>query len=236
MPEILTFDSPLAAAQACGDRILELLDAARGERGMATLAVSGGSTPRLMFEWMAQRPFDWTGIGLFQVDERCVPPDDDQSNYRMTREALLSRAPIPESQVHHVDTSLAPDEAARVYTEEIRGLLKPKPGELPVFDVIQLGLGPDAHTASLFPGEPLVKDREGLAAAVWVEKFKQHRVTLLPGVLQHARHRLCLVTGGDKAEALREVLHGPVDPSRFPIQLVASGAVWYTDKSAVGKL
>src|ERR1700683_4867728 len=117
MPEILTHDTPLAAAQACGDRILQLMDAARRERGTASLAVSGGSTPRMMFEWMAKRAFDWLGIELFQVDERCVPIESDQSNYRMMRESLLDSAPVSPKQVHRVDTTLAPDEAARVYTD-----------------------------------------------------------------------------------------------------------------------
>jgi 6-phosphogluconolactonase len=236
MPEILTFDTPLAAAQACGDRILEILGEARRERGTAMLAVSGGSTPRIMFEWMAKRPFDWPGVELFQVDERCVPPDNDQSNYRMMRESLLDATHIPASQIHRVDTSLAPAEAARIYAQEVVGVLQPPEGHLPVFDVIQLGMGPDAHTASLFPGEPLVGDRAGVAGAVWVEKFKQHRVTLLPGVIQHARHALCLVTGADKAETLREVLGEPADPARRPIQLAAAEAIWFIDKSAGAKL
>ena len=203
---------------------------------MATLAVSGGNTPRLMFESMAQRAFNWSGVELFQVDERCVPPDNDQSNYRMMRESLLSAARIPASQIHRVQTERSPEDAARIYAEEIRGVLKLAPAELPVFDAIQLGMGPDGHTASLFPGERLVENRDGLAAAVWVDKFKQHRVSLLPGVLQRAREILCLVTGADKADALREVLGGPVDTARFPIQLVASDAVWYIDGSAGAKL
>jgi 6-phosphogluconolactonase len=236
MPEILTFESPLAAAEAGGARILELMAAAQRERGVATLAVSGGHTPRLMFEWMARQPFDWSGIELFQVDERCVPVDSDQSNYRMLRESLLDAARIPPKQVHRVETELAPEEAARKYADAIGGILKPGPGELPMFDAIQLGMGPDGHTASLFPGEPLVEDRAGAAAAVWVEKFKQHRVTLLPGVLRRARHTLCLVTGADKAEALHSALRGTVDPARLPIQLIASAAVWYIDKSAGAKL
>jgi 6-phosphogluconolactonase len=236
MPEILTFDSPLAAAEACGAGILKLMEAARHERGVATLAVSGGNTPRLMFEWMARQPFNWSGIELFQVDERCVAIDSDQSNFRMMRESLLDAAHIPAKQVHRVQTEMAPAEAARRYADEIGEILKPEPGALPVFDAIQLGMGPDGHTASLFPGEPLVEDRAGVAAAIWAEKFKQHRVTLLPGVLRRARHTLCLVTGSDKAEALHSALRGAVDPARFPIQLVASGAVWYIDKSAAAKL
>jgi 6-phosphogluconolactonase len=236
MPEIHTFDTPLAAAQACGARILELMDAARRERGSATLAVSGGSTPRIMFEWMARQNFNWSGVELFQVDERCVPADSDQSNYRMTRESFLDPGHFPLQQLHRVDTTLAPNDAAGAYADEIRRVMKTSPGSLPVFDVIQLGMGPDAHTASLFPGQPLLQDRTGLTAAVWVEKFKQHRVTLLPGVLQRARHTLCLVTGADKTDTLRSVLQGPVDATKAPIQLVHGAASWYIDKAAGAQL
>jgi len=235
-PAILTFETAQAAAWACGARILEILDKARSERGTASLALSGGHTPRPMFEWMAKRPFDWSAVQLFQVDERCVPPDDGQSNFRMTRESLLDTAHIPESQFHRVKGELPPDEAAAVYIDDIRRHLHPGTGELPVFDVIQRGMGPDAHTASLFPGEPLIGDRTGVAAAVWVEKFRQHRVTLLPGVLELARHTVCLATGGAKADALVAVLRGPRDPLHVPSQIVSPDTCWYIDKAAGAKL
>jgi 6-phosphogluconolactonase len=226
---IRTFKGPTEAAQACGAAIFELLDAARKERGRATLAVSGGSTPRIMFEWMAKQPFDWTDIDWFQVDERCVPIDDSQSNYRMVRETGV----LEHVRFHRVKTELIPDEAAIEYIEEISRDFRLDPGELPVFDVIQRGMGPDAHTASLFPGEPLIENHTGIAAAVWVEKFKQHRVTLLPGVLEKARHTLCLVTGADKAEGLQKVLHGPRDPIHFPCQISSSDMTWFTDEAAL---
>lgn len=235
-PAILIFDTAQAAAEACGERTLEILDGARKARGAATLAVSGGNTPRLMFQAMARRPFDWSGVQLYQVDERCVPPDDEQSNFRMIRESLLLNAEISESQFHRVKGELPPAEAARLYEEDIRRSMHLKAGELPVFDVIQRGMGPDAHTASLFPGEPLLKDRTGITAAVWVEKMKQHRVTLLPGVLERARHTLCLATGPKKAEALHAVLRGPLDPLRLPSQIASPGIAWYVDKSAAAKL
>jgi 6-phosphogluconolactonase len=111
-----------------------------------------------------------------------------------------------------------------------------KSGQLPVFDVIQRGMGPDAHTASLFPGEPLITDRTGIAAAVWVVKMKQHRVTLLPGVLERARYTLCLATGAEKADALHAVLRGPFDPLHVPSQIVSPDIAWYTDKNAAAKL
>ncbi len=231
-PKVLIFETAQAAADACGDRTLEILDQARKERGVATLALSGGNTPRLMFASMVKRGFAWSGVEFFQVDERCVPADDPQSNFRMIRESLLLPAGIDESRFHRVRTELPPAEAAAAYGDEIRQVINLHPGELPVFDVVQRGMGPDAHTASLFPGEPLIADRTGIAASVWVEKLRQHRVTLLPGVLERAGFTLCLATGTDKAEALHAVLRGPIDPMRAPSQIASPDMTWYVDKSA----
>jgi 6-phosphogluconolactonase len=233
---IRKFAGPVEAANACGAEIFQLLDAARKERGSATLAVSGGSTPRIMFEWMAKQPFDWNGIDLFWVDERCVPIDDSQSNYRMTRESLLEHVQLAPGQVHRIRTELIPDEAAVAYVDDISRTFKLQPGELPAFDVLQRGMGPDAHTASLFPGEPLIENQTGIAAAVWVEKFRQHRVTLLPGVLEKARHTLCLVTAADKAEGLERVLHGVADRLHVPSQISSPEMVWFIDQAAGARL
>jgi 6-phosphogluconolactonase len=240
-PSILTFDTPLAAAVACGDRTLEILDKARRERGMATLAVSGGSTPRLMFQSMAKRSFDWSNVHIFQVDERCVPPDHEVSNFRMTKESLLDAVPIPQSQIHRIAGELPPEEGSRLYVDDIRRTFKLIAGDLPVFDVIQRGMGPDGHTASLFPGEPLIRDRTGIASPVFVDKpyiakVMAHRVTLLPGVLECARHTLCLATGADKSDALNKVLRGPFEPFLYPSQIASPDIVWYIDKNAASLL
>jgi 6-phosphogluconolactonase len=229
--EIKKHSGPSAAAEACGAAIFEMLDAARKERGIATLAVSGGSTPKIMFEWMARQAFDWKNVYFFQVDERCVPIDDSQSNYKMTRGAIGPAVPI-----HRVKTELTPDEAALAYAEEIRQVFRLEAGELPVFDVIQRGMGPDMHTASLFPGEPLIDNHTGIAAAVWVEKFKQHRVTLLPGVLEKARTTVCLVTGADKAPGLKQVLQGPLDSLSMPCQIASPEMIWFVDEAAAAEL
>jgi 6-phosphogluconolactonase len=234
--EIRTLSGPQTAAEACGAEIFSLLDAARSQRGSASLAVSGGSTPRIMFEWMAKQPFDWKNIDFFWVDERCVPIDDSQSNYRMTRESLLDSGLIPVSHIHRVKTELIPDEAALAYADEIVKTLRLEPGELPVFDVLQRGMGPDMHTASLFPGEPLIENKTGIAAAVWVDKFRQHRVTLLPGVLEKARHTLCLVTGPDKAPGLKQVLTGAHNPLHVPSQISGPHMVWFIDGAAGAEL
>ena len=232
--EIFRYPTARDAAEACGDRILALLDEARQARGLATIAISGGSTPRLMFEWMARREFDWNSVQLFWVDERMVAPDDAQSNYRMTRESLLEAVRIPASNVHRIMGESAPEQAAAAYVEEIRRVFRLSGDELPVFDIVQRGMGPDMHTASLFPGEPLIENRTDIAAAVWVEKMKQHRVTLLRGVLERARQTLCLVSGEDKAAALRSVLREPPDPLRRPSQIGSAAMTWYVDDAAYG--
>jgi 6-phosphogluconolactonase len=236
MTAISRYPDAQAAADACADAILKALDEARRARGAATLAVSGGSTPRLMFQTMAKSGFDWSHIDLFQVDERCVPPDHELSNYRMTREALLDHIHLAHGQIHRVEGELTPDEAAVRYADNIRDALKLQAHELPVFDVIQRGMGPDTHTASLFPGEPLIENVTGIAAAVWVEKMKQHRVTLLRGVLERGSRTVMLVSGADKAAALKEVLTGPRDFVKHPCQIGAEQAEWFVDNAAAAEL
>jgi 6-phosphogluconolactonase len=230
--EIFRFPTALDAAISCGDRILQLLDAARRHRGIALLAFSGGSTPRLMFESMAKRGFDWNRVELFWVDERMVPPTDSQSNYRMTREALLDAIRLPAAQIHRIAGEMAPPDASAKYIEEIRGTFKLAAGQLPVFDVIQRGMGPDMHTASLFPGEPLILNHTDIAAPVWVPKMGQHRVTLLPGVLELARETLCLVSGSDKTAGLRQVMSEPPDTLKRPMQIASRDMAWYVDELA----
>jgi 6-phosphogluconolactonase len=154
----------------------------------------------------------------------------------MTRESLLDAGHIPATQIHRVKTELIPDEAALDYAAEIEKLFRLEAGELPAFDVLQRGMGPDMHTASLFPGEPLILNHTGIAATVWVEKFHQHRVTLLPGVLEKARHTLCLVTGADKAPGLKQVLHGEHDPLHVPSQISSPEMIWFIDDAAGAEL
>ena len=226
---VLRYPDPVAAAQACGEQILDLLADSIAARQRATLAVSGGTSPKPMFELFAKSGFRWEQVHIFWVDERCVPPSDSQSNFRMANETWLAPAKVPSANVHRVPTELEPHEAARQYAEDVRRFL-PFDVDHP-FDVVHRGMGPDGHTASLFPGEPLIADHEGVAAAVWVEKMHQWRVTLLPGVLEAARNTVVLATGADKAAALKAVLQGPYDPMKWPAQIGARGenVTWFTD-------
>jgi len=231
----LVYADAQSASSACAARIFELLTEALESQPFATLAVSGGTTPKLMFADMAKTRFDWSRVHLFWVDERGVPPTDSQSNYKLTKENFIDPAHFPTANVHRVQGELAPETAAQRYVDEIRRVFGLSASALPRFDIVHRGMGPDAHTASLFPGESLIDDRTHIAAAVYVEKFQQWRVTLLPGVLEAARHTLMLAAGPDKAEPLRAVLREPYDPHRYPSQIATyngQGVTWFLDKAA----
>ncbi len=200
------------AAKACAKYILARLDEAISRNGAANLAISGGSSPRPMFEIFQTTPFAWNQVQLFWVDERGVPPTDPQSNFKLANDTWLAAGSFPKKNIHRIQAEFAPEVAAQKYAAEV--------GDVE-FDVIHQGMGPDGHTASLFPGEARIDDREGVAAAVYVEKFKQWRITLLPRVLLAARHTAMLVTGADKAAVLREVLKSEYNPNTYPAQLIA---------------
>lgn len=224
-----------SAAEACARHIIGILKEALAGQDRTTMALSGGSTPRLLFEQMAQSGFAWDRVHFFWADERCVPPADPQSNYQLAEEFLFTPARIPHSNVHRVEGELSPAQAAAHYVEEIRNFFGLAPGELPRFDIVQLGMGPDGHTASLFPGSPALDDREFIAAAVSSPKPPPWRVTLMPGVLLAAGHSVFLVSGEDKAEAVRQVFQGDYAPQRYPAQMVSrhgQGVTWFLDQAA----
>lgn len=229
------YPTPDEAAQACARHILQLLEEALAGERDASLAISGGSTPKLLFGHMAKARFDWSRVHLFWVDERAVPPTDVQSNYKLALENLIQPAHIPHRNIHRICGELPPDKAAQRYTDEIKSFFGLQAGELPHFDVIHYGTGPDAHTASLFPGEALIANRGDIAHAVFVEKIPQWRVTLLPGVLLAGRHSVFLVAGEDKAEALHHIFEDPYDPSKYPAQVVSHHGrrvTWFLDNAA----
>src|SRR4029077_419233 len=149
--------------------------------------------------------FGWDQVHLFWVDERGVPPDDSQSNFKLADDAWLAPAQFPRANVHRIEGELPAQTAAQRYAAALMKFFKLAAGEMPRFDAIHRGMGPDAHTASLFPGEPLIGNREDIAAAVFSESQKQWRVTLLPGALLAAKHTVFVVAGADKEEAVRAV-------------------------------
>jgi 6-phosphogluconolactonase len=223
---------PAAAAKNCAEHVVSVLDEALSNQRFATFAVSGGTTPRLMFQRLAQTKLRWEGVHLFWVDERCVPPSDAASNYRMVEESLIRPLRLSARQVHRIQGEMAPPAAAMRYVSEIRNFLGLGMDDLPSFDLVHRGMGGDAHTASLFPGDPAIDDHQGIAAAVYAPQFRQWRVTLLPGVLEAAKHT---VAGADKSEALRAVFHEPIDPKKYPAQIgtrTGHDMAWFVDEAA----
>jgi 6-phosphogluconolactonase len=224
-------DAP-AAAEACSRRLSDLLHATLARAPFATLAISGGSSPKPMFDSLARSAVLWERVHLFWVDERCVPPTDGASNYRLAFERLIAPARIPEANVHRIHGEIDPRDAAASYEDELRRFFELRDGGMPSFDVMHRGVGPDAHTASLFPGEPLIRSGQGIAAAVFAPQFRQWRVTLLPGALEAAKNTVVLAAGADKAEAVRAVFEDPYDPAKLPAQIGARQACWFLDEAA----
>lgn len=230
-----TYPDPHQTAAACAKHIAALLEEALSGEGQVSLALSGGSTPKLMLPELAEMKLDWDRVHLFMVDERAVPPTDPESNYKMIEEAFVGPAHFPHRNVHRIHAESRPDTAAKRYAEEIKDYFQLDRGAIPHFDVIQLGMGPDAHTASLFPGEPMIEDRDGIAAAVYSDSRSQWRITLLPAVLLAARHVAFLACGADKAAAFKSVILDPYDPKKFPAQIVTHHGrriSWFLDEAA----
>jgi 6-phosphogluconolactonase len=237
--ELRVFPDPESLAAAVADAFVADANEAIEERGAFFVALAGGTTPKAAYQLLAEEPrasaIDWQHVHVYFGDERSVPPDHPESNYRMAREAFLSKVPIPEQNVHRIHGEDDPLEAARDYAE----LLVQTMGDIPVFDLIMLGMGTDGHTASLFPGTDPRMDEDRLARAVYVEKLQTYRVTLTPLVLNSARHEIVAAAGIEKAPALYAVRMGPYEPSVHPIQIVnpvRGKLTWYVDRAAAAEL
>lgn len=208
-------------------------DVALASTGVFRVALSGGNTPRALYAKLSEEPLrarvPWDRLDVFFGDERCVPTDSSESNYRMAADALLSRVPVRPERVHRVQTEMPPEEAARRYARELSG---------PRFDWVFLGLGEDGHTASLFPGTPAVTETHASALAVEVAWNKAWRVSLTLPVINAAKKCVFLVSGKDKAETVRRVLEEPATPD-LPATLVApkdGEILWLLDRPAASRL
>ena len=210
--------------------------------GRFTIALAGGSTPKKLYALLASEPYrsqvDWGLVEVFWGDERCVPPDHPDSNFRMAQEELLSKVPIPASQIHRMPAELPDhDAAAQAYAAEIQRLFGTS--GIPHFDLIQLGMGPEGHTASLFPHQASLHEQQRLVMPVTTPKPPPDRLTFTPPLLNAARHVLFMVTGAEKADALHAILEGDYQPDEYPAQIVrpTNGEVtWMLDTAAASKL
>jgi 6-phosphogluconolactonase len=229
-------------SQQAAQFIVRLANESIVTRGRFSIALSGGSTPKVLYGLLGSEPYrdqiDWSKVDIFWSDERCVPPDSADSNYHMAREVLLSRVPLSPQQVRRMPADQPDhDAAAQAYTHEMRQSFGTS--GIPHFDLIQLGMGPEGHTASLFPHQASLHEQQRLVIYVNVPKPPPPRLTFTPPILNAARHVLFLVTGAEKADAVQAVLEGDYNPEEYPAQIVrpASGeVVWMLDEAAAGKL
>jgi 6-phosphogluconolactonase len=228
-------------AQEAARRFAEMAEAFTNDAGRFTVALSGGSTPKALFQILAEKPFadtlPWDSIYFFWGDERCVPPNHTESNYRMADETLLSKVPIPRENIYRIP---AEDEdqtrAASSYSETLRKFFD---GEPPTLDLVFLGMGADGHTASLFPHTTALRAGARIAVANYVEKFQSWRITLTADSINRARNISFLVAGADKAPALKEVIEGPRNPELYPSQLIEpsqGSLLWMVDEAAANLL
>lgn len=211
-------------------------------RGRFSVALAGGDTPRTLYRYLASPAFSdkipWAKVHLFWGDERAVPPDHPESNYRRVYETLISKVSIPSENVHRMPGERSNLEAAaRAYEEELRSFFEPPKGGWPSFDLVLLGIGSDGHTASLFPGSAVLKESVRWVAAPYVENLKAARLTLTLPVLNHARQAIFLVAGKEKAPIMREILlmdTPPTDPPARRVQLRKGRPLFFLDRDAAG--
>ncbi len=211
------------------------------EKGLFSVALSGGSTPRSLYSLLAndssfRTEVPWKNTHFFWGDERHVPPDHPDSNYRMAEEVMLSKVPFPSENSHRIQAeNPAAHRAAEAYEETLRAFFRLRAGEFPRFDLVLLGMGTDGHTASLFPGTEALHERKHLVVANWVEKFHSYRITMTLPVFNLGAMVLFLVSGEEKAETLRRVLIGSEGKDPFPSQLIRptqGRLLWLVDRGA----
>lgn len=233
-----------ALARAAADEFSRLARESIAARGTFTVALSGGSTPKAIFQQLASDQasgpaLPWDRIQIFFGDERPVPPDHADSNYRMANESLLSKVPIPTANVHRIEGEREAADAAISYEADLRSTFADSAGSLPRFDLIFLGMGADGHTASLFPDSSALDEQRTLVCSTWVEKFRSHRITFTYPLINAAARVLFVAGGADKTVMLSHVLRGDPSGQTYPAQQIrpTSGQlVWLVDEAAASAL
>lgn len=245
MADIRVFPNLEALSRAAADEFITQARQAVTARSIFHVALSGGSTPKGLFSLLVsddalRQTIPWDKIQFWWSDERHVPPDDPESNYKMAYDTLLSHAPVPSQNIHRVPAE-NPDasQAASAYADELRAVFQVDAPLFPQFDLVLLGMGPDAHTASLFPGTRALNETSRLVVANWVGKLFTWRITFTAPLINQARSVMFLVAGDDKAIPLQGVLEGPHEPTQLPAQLIqplSGNLLWLVDSRAASKL
>ncbi|MCA9909948.1 MAG: 6-phosphogluconolactonase [Anaerolineae bacterium] len=238
-PDLRIYDTLAVAARAIADQIVQISERAVDTRGRFTIALSGGETPRILYRLLANEEYasriDFTTWQVFFGDERCVPPEDADSNYHMARLAFLDQVPIPLGNIHRIHGEIEPELAAKAYEDLLRDFFTRRGDKRPRFDLVLLGMGADGHTAGLFPGTVALDERERLVVANHVPQLDTTRLTFTYPLINAARRVMILVSGESKAATLRDVLAGPQDPAQFPVQgvnLRKGNLTWLVDGAA----
>jgi 6-phosphogluconolactonase len=238
--KIKVFDTAIQLNESAAEFIINLAKRSIKERGRFVLCLSGGNTPKGLYQLLSEMPYinkmPWNFTFIFWGDERCVPADDERNNAHMARVTLLNKTGIPLSHIFTVPTELSAVDAAKKYEKTIKGFYC---SSQPRFDLILLGLGEDGHTASLFPRTAALHETKRLVKAVCIENQQINRITITPPLINIARHILFLVTGANKSAILNKILHVAYDPEIYPVQLIKpeDGELdWFVDKGAAEQL
>jgi 6-phosphogluconolactonase len=243
--KIQILDDAAAMSRAAAETIVEHISESLQTGDSYSIVLSGGSTPERLYELLAvdaelREQIPWDRVHFFWGDERHVPPSHPESNYLMAYNALLSKVPIPSTNIYRIraEEPIAA-KAAHYYEQEIQKFFKIEAGELPRFNCMLLGMGSDGHIASLFPGTPGLQETNRLVIANWVEKFESYRITLTVPLFNNADRVLLLVGGREKADTLKAVLEDAANTTRFPVQLIQptrGKMIWFLDQSAASQL
>lgn len=243
MPDVQIYPDAGQLARAAAEAVVRLAADCVALRGVFSVAIPGGSTPQAAFRLLASDAYreqvDWENVHVFWGDERCVPPDHPDSNYRKAHEALLGKVPLLEANIHRIQAELRPDLAAQEYEKELLtyfpSLASDESRMRAGFDLALLGMGDDGHTASLFPGTSAVNEKVSWTAAQYIDKLGAWRVTLTPALLNRSAHILFLVSGLSKSQVLQKVLYGSYQPDRYPAQIIQpvdGSLTWLVDEEA----
>ena len=238
------FEDLVQLTRRAAEIFVEASNRAVAQRERFTVVLSGGRTPQDLYRLLADASeyrdrIPWRSSHFFWGDERCVPPTHPESNFKMAFSAMLSKLDLPAENIHRIRAELPSPEAAQGYEDELRRFFSIGEGQAPDFDLVLLGMGPDGHTASLFPGSEAVREKKRLVVAPWVAKLSSFRITLTPPALNGGRQVTFLVAGADKAVALEAVLEGEPDPERFPAQAIQpsrGSLIWLADRPAASRL
>ena len=243
MREIRIVSGPDHLADAAAEAFIHSVHEILNLRSYFTVALSGGSTPKILYRLLASKKnrsrVNWSRVHVFWGDERCVKPTHKDSNYRMARKSLLKKVPIPSANIHRFPSELPPDKAAEAYAEFLKTFFGLTGEALPCFDLILLGLGTGGHTASLFPGSDILKEKRKLAIAHFIQSQNAHRLTLTLPVINHGRKVLFIISGQEKAEIVRRIIEDSSNVYHYPARQVQpenGRLIWFLDRGAASVL